>query len=135
MLDNKETSHNNRVISLEKTVMELLELKVKSEAKTKSLQQEVNSVKQNQASGKPNKYVNILAENKLRQEFVKLKSEFELLKLCQRNNNTKILANNVSVTGYNCRKCNACDLVFQTESGLKVHNDLVHQKENVSTEI
>ena len=64
MLDNKETSHNNRVISLEKTVMELLEFKVKSEAKIKSLQQEVNSLKQNQANAKPNKYVNTLAEEK-----------------------------------------------------------------------
>ena len=56
------------------------------------------------------------------------------MKLCQRNNNTKLLANNVSVTGSNSRKCNACDLVFKTESGLKVHNDLVHQQEYVSTE-
>ena len=23
-------------------------------------------------------------------------------------------------------KCNACELVFQTKSGLKVHNDFVH---------
>ena len=41
MLDNKETTNNNKVISLEKTVMELLEFKVKSEAKLKSIQQEV----------------------------------------------------------------------------------------------
>ena len=57
-----------------------------------------------------------------------------MLKFCQRNNNTKLLANNVSVTGSNSRKFNACDLVFKTESGLKVHNDLVHQQEYVSTE-
>ena len=56
MLDNKESSHNNQVISLEKTVMELLEFKVKSEAKIKSLQQEVNSLKQNKANEKTNKY-------------------------------------------------------------------------------
>ena len=26
-------------------------------------------------------------------------------------------------------KCNTCESVFRTESGLKVHNDLVHNKE------
>ena len=42
MLDNKETSHNNQVISLKRTVMELLEFKEKSEAKIKILHLEVN---------------------------------------------------------------------------------------------
>ena len=55
MLDHKETSHSNRVISLEKTVMKLLEFKVKSEAKISSLQQEVKSLKQNQENAKQNK--------------------------------------------------------------------------------
>ena len=134
MLDNKETTNNNKVISLEKTVMELLEFKVKSEAKFVSLQQEVNSLKPNKSNENTNKYVKLTEKHELRQEFVKLKSEFELLKLCQRNNNTKFFGNNVSVTGSNCRKCNVCDLVFKTESCLKVHNGLVLQKENVSTE-
>ena len=31
-------------------------------------------------------------------------------------------------------KCNACESVFQTESGLKVQNDLVHHKEPVNKE-
>ena len=114
--------------------MELLEFKVKSESKIKSLQQEVNSFKQNKAYEKTNKYVRLPAENELRKEFVKLKNEFEMLKFCQMNNNTKLLANNVSVTGSNSRKCDACDLVSKTESGLKVHNDLVHQQEYVGTE-
>ena len=126
--DNKETSNNNKVISLEKTVMELLEFNVKSEAKFVSLQQEVNSLKPKKSNENTNEYVKLTEEHELRQEFVKLKSEFELLKLCKRNNNTKLLANNVSVTGSNSRKCNACDLFFKTESGLKVHNDLVHQQ-------
>ena len=94
----------------------------------------MNSFKQNKAYEKTNEYVKLPAENELRQEFVKLKNEFEMLKFFQRNNNTKLLANNVSVTGSNSRKFNACDLVFKTESGLKVHNDLVHQQEYVSTE-
>ena len=113
MLDNKESSHNNKVISLEKTVMERLEFMVKSEAKIKRHQQEVNSLKENKSNEKTIKYVKLPAENDLRQEFVKLKSEFELPKLCQRNNNTKLLANNVSVTGSNSSKCNACDFFLQ----------------------
>ena len=54
--------------------------------------------------------------------------------LCQRNNNTNLLTNNVSVTRSNYGKCKACVLIFKTESSLKVHNDLVHQKENLSKE-
>ena len=37
----QETSHNNRVTSLDKTVKDLLEFKVKSEPKIIGLQQEV----------------------------------------------------------------------------------------------
>ena len=55
MLDHKETSHNNRVITLEKTVMELFEFKVRSEAQIKSLHKEVNSLKQHPENAKPKK--------------------------------------------------------------------------------
>ena len=63
MSDYKETSPNIRVISLEKTGRELLELKVKSEAKIISLQQEVNALKQKKTNKKTNKSVKVLAEN------------------------------------------------------------------------
>ena len=97
-LDNKEVSQNNRIISLEKTVKQLLEFKVKSEEKITSLQQEVISLKQKKANETANKSDKSTVENVLKKEFVKLKSEFELLKLCQRKNNSRLFANNIPAT-------------------------------------
>ena len=67
-------------------------------------------------------------------EFKKLKSEFELFKLCQRNQMTKTADDKKLGISSKSVKCNTCDSAFQTESGLKVHNDLVHNKEPVSKE-
>ena len=67
-------------------------------------------------------------------EFAKLKSEFEWFKLCQRNQATK--SAEVKKIGISSKsvKCNTCESAFQTESSLKVHNDLVHKKEPVGKE-
>lgn len=133
-VDEGESSQNNRIISLEKTVKQLLEFKVKSEEKITSLQQEVISLKQKKGNETANKSDKSTVENVLKQEFVKLKSEFELLKLCQRKNNSRLLTNNVLATSSADIKCNICDSVFKTESGMKVHNDLVHQNKNAVKE-
>ena len=104
---------------------------MKSEAKIIGLQKEIISFKLKKTNESNNKPDKLTAESELKQEFVKLKTEFELLKLCQRNNNTMLLASNIQATSSKGIKCNACGLVFKTESGLKVHNDLLHQQENV----
>ena len=46
-----------------------------------------------------NKSDNSARENEPKHKFVKLKSEFELLKLCQGNNNTRLFANIIPSTG------------------------------------
>ena len=89
-------------------------------------------MKQLKTNERTNKFGKYPSENELKQEFVKLKSEFELLQLCQRNNNTRLISYNIPVISSKCINCN--DLVFKTETGLKVHNDLVHQTENESKE-
>jgi hypothetical protein len=66
--------------------------------------------------------------------FVKLKSEFELLKLCQRNQNIKPSENKDQGRRSKVIKCNDCDLIFQTATGLKVHNYQVHLIESVAPE-
>ena len=67
MLELEETSPNNRVISLEKTVKELLEITVKLEAKIISLQLEVYSLKQKKTNEKTNNSAKVPSENELRE--------------------------------------------------------------------
>ena len=62
------------------------------------------------------------------------KSEFELLKLCQRNQVTKSADDKNTGISSKKVKCNTCESVYQKESGLKVHNNLVHNKEPASKE-
>ena len=68
------------------------------------------------------------------ENFVKLKSEFEVLKCCQQNQNIKLSENKDQGTRSKCLKSKGCDLIIQTATGLKVHNDLVHRKESVAPE-
>ena len=67
----------------------------------------------------------------LAETFVKLKSEFELHKIFQRNQNIKLSEIKDQGTSSKCIGCNGFDLIFQTATGIKVHKDLV-QKEAVA---
>ena len=56
--------------------------------------------------------------------FEKLKSEFQLLKLCRRNQiNTNVKKKNQE-TSLNDLKYSICNLIFKTGTGLKVYTDL-----------
>ena len=68
----------------------------------------------------------------LETNFEKLKSEFELLKLCQRNQTNKNVDKKIQETSFNVLKCNICKSTFQTGSGLKVHIDLEHPTQPVN---
>ena len=124
----------DKVASLERTVKKLLQFKIDSEPKIKSLEKEVQSLKKKKVNEMTCKLNHLPEVESLTENSVKLKSEFELLKLCQRNQNIKLSENKDQGTSSKCLECNECDLIFQTATGLKVHNDLVHQKESVAPE-
>ena len=65
-------------------------------------------------------------------DFEKLMSEFELLKLCQRNQLNKKVEKKIQETIPNNLKCNICQFTFQTGTGLKVHTDLEHPAQPVN---
>ena len=67
---------------------------------------------------------------KLQNEFKLLKSEFDLLKLCQRNQTYKKTSLTKVRDKVIINKCYFCDLTFQTEAGLKVQMDLEHQNKS-----
>ena len=124
----------DKIASLDKTLKELLEYKINSEAKIRRLEIEVKSLKTKSVNGNKTKATKFPGPESLSDEFAKLKSEFALLKLCQRNQITKTADDKISGVSYTSVKCNVCESVFQTESGLKVHNDIVHHKEPVNKE-
>ena len=130
----KNMDGKDKLALLEKTVKELLEYKTKSEAKINSLEQEVKSLKTKSVNENKTKRSKLPEVKLISDEFKKLKSEFELFKLCQRNQMTKTADDKKLGISSKSVKCNTCDSAFQTESGLKVHNDLVHYKEPVSKE-
>ena len=129
-----KVNDEDKVASLERTVKELLQFKLDSEAKIKSLEKEVQSFKKKKVNEMTNKPTDLPEVESLTENFVKLKSEFELLKLCQRNQSIIPSENKDQERRSKCIKCNECDLIFQTATGLKVHNDLVHPIESVSPE-
>ena len=59
-------------------------------------------------------------------DFEKLKSEFQLLKLCQRNQINNNCEKKYQEISPNDLKCNSCNLTFMTGTGLMVHTDLEH---------
>ena len=106
---------------------ELLNYKSKSEAQIKHLEEELRAVKSKK--GKENVVDKSLVSktDKLEVDFERLKSEFELLKLCQRTQQNKKVEKKIKDTSPNNLKCNICQLTFQTGTGLKVHVDLEHR--------
>jgi hypothetical protein len=125
--------YKDKLASLDKTLKELLEYKINSEAKIKSLEKEVKSLKTKSVNENKTQPIKLSGVESLSDEFAKLKSEFALLKLYQKNQITKTAD---KISGISCKsvKCNACESIFQTKSGLKVHNDIVHHKEPVNKE-
>ena len=104
-----------------------MEYKKSSEAKIQNLEKELNTVK----SKKDNKLirayeVSLKETEQIKKDFIKLNSEFQLLKLCQRNLISKTVELKAPERDLNEIKCNDCDLKFKTENGLKVHCELVH---------
>ena len=64
--------------------------------------------------------------NKSKRTCINLKSEFQLLKLCQSHKISKTVEIKKLRKDINEIKCNDCALKFKTENGLKVHIELVH---------
>ena len=120
----KEISPNTEeIVSLKKTMKVLLDYKSESEAKIKHLEEELKAIKSKK--GKEN-VVDMCKTERLLVDFEKLKSEFQLLKLCQRNQINKNVEKDNQDTSLNDLKCNICNLTFKTGTGLKVHTDLEH---------
>ena len=123
----------DKLALFETAVKELLNYKIKSEAKINRLEK-VKSLNATSFNENKTKSSKLLEVESISNEFAKLKSEFEWFKLCQRNRATKRAE--VKKIGISSKsiKCNTCESAFQTESSLKVHNNLVHKKEPVGKE-
>ena len=120
-------SHSENLASLQVQVKELLEYKKNSEAKIQNLEKELKSV----ILKKDNKHIkddefSVRETEQIKKDFIKLKSEFNLLKLCQRNKICKTVESKNPERDLNKIKCNDCDLEFKTKNGLKVHIELLH---------
>ena len=87
------TDDEDKLASLEKTIKELLDYKISSEAKIKSLEKEVKSLKTKSVNENKTKSTKLPEVESLASELAKLKREFELLKLCQRNQITNMVEN------------------------------------------
>lgn len=120
-------SHSENLASLLIKVKELLDYKKNSEAKIYNLEKELKSVqlKKDKKHIKVGE-VSVRGTEQIKKDFIKLKSEFELLKLCQRNQISKTVELKNPERELNKIKCTDCDLKFKTENGLKVHIELVH---------
>ena len=79
----------HKLTLLEKAVKELLDYKIKSEANMNSLEKEVKSLKTTSFNDNKTQRSKLPEVVSISNEFAKLKSEFELLKLCQRIQVTK----------------------------------------------
>ena len=124
----------DKLTLLEKAVKELLDYKIKSEANMNSLEKEVKSLKTTSFNDNKTQRSKLPEVVSISNEFAKLKSEFELLKLCQRNQVTKSADDKNTRISSKKVKCNTCESVYQKEFGLKVHNNLVHNREPASKE-
>ena len=114
------------IVSLKKMLEELLDYKSKSEAQIKHLEEELQAVKSKKGKEKVVDKSLVSKTELLEVDFKKLKSEFELLKLCQRNQQNKKVEKKIKETSPNNLKCNICQSTFQTGTGLTVHVDLEH---------
>ena len=82
----KEINPNTEeIVSLKKTMKVLLDYKSKSEAKIKHLEEELKAIKLKKGKLSVADTSVVSKTEQLTVNFYKLKSEFELLKLCQRN--------------------------------------------------
>lgn len=118
--------NTEEIVSLRKTLKELLDYKSKSEAKIKKLEEELKTVNLKKPKEKLFDTSLVSKTDKLGKDFEKLKSEFELLKMCQRTQATKAIETKVHDTSLKDIKCSICNKPFQTRSGLKVHTDIEH---------
>ena len=87
---NNKTSYEHLVF-IRNSLKELNDYKLKSEVKIKSLEEELRIVKSMKGMEKSMDSSQGYKINKLEVEFKQLKSEFELLKLRQINQNTKTI--------------------------------------------
>ena len=98
-----------------------------SEAKNLNLEKELKSslLTHDKKNIKDEEFIDKEMEQ-IKKDFINLKSEFQLLKLCQRNQVSKTVEMNKHGKDINEIKCNGCALKFKTENGLKVHIELIH---------